>query len=137
MAIQTIYVQRHDDPEATVLFARLKRHEDRLQGLFIERVYRLEGEFNPENLLPLFINPVFETCSTMSRLDPTAGPIVEIGYRPAVTDPETPSILTAAHDLGQKGLVWARMAHRYQFIGLSEDEALRLAHEWLCNPVVQ
>ena len=121
MGIQTIYVRRGDDPEEAALLARL-RHQGftRLSGLVIERVYRLEGEFDPAALRPLFVNPVFETDAAASGLDPAHGPIVEIGYRRAVTDPETPSILSGAWALGQDGLVWARLALRYQFGGVDD-----------------
>jgi len=138
MGIQTIYVQRADDPGASVLLARL-RHQgyQGLNGLAIERAYRLEGDFDLAALLPLFVNPVFETHAAVSRLDPQAGPIVEVGYCRAVTDPETSSILSAAWALGQEGLSWARLALRYQFQGLSAEEAMALAADSLYNQVVQ
>ena len=54
MGIQTIFVQRADDPEAAVLLARLRHQGHRnLAGLTIERVYRLEGEFDLPASAPL------------------------------------------------------------------------------------
>ncbi len=138
MPIHTVFVNRADDPEAATLLARL-RHQGHtgLEGLVIERAYHLEGQVDPEPLLPLFVNPVFESFSPESVLDPAAGPIVEIGYQKAVTDPETPSILDGARALGQGSLEWARLAHRYQFRGISAAEARRIAEDVLYNPVVQ
>jgi catalase (peroxidase I) len=51
--------------------------------------------------MPLIINPLYQVPAETSQLDPQHGPIVEIAYRPAVTDPETPSILAGAHALGK------------------------------------
>ena len=60
MPIHAIFVNRPDDPEATTLLAQLRRRgHARLEGITIERVYRLEGELDPEALQPLFVNPVF------------------------------------------------------------------------------
>lgn len=142
MSIVTFYVTRTDDPEASTLLHRL-RHQgfQRLSGVSIERVYRLEyaseQDIDLPAILPLLVSPVFESGSTESRLDPAAGPIVEVGYRAAVTDPETPSILDGARALGQEGLVWARLALRYQLEGVTESEAREIARAALCNPVVQ
>lgn len=142
MPIVTFYVTRPDDPEASTLFRRLVHQGyDRLQGVSLERVYRLEyaseRDIDLDALLPLLVNPVFESGATTSRLDPAAGPIVEIGYRMAVTDPETPSILDGARALGQEGLIWARLALRYQLHGVDDCQAREIARAALFNPVVQ
>src|SRR5512140_3733452 len=151
MPVVSVYVQRRDDPEAAALEARLRRHgHSHLKSVEIERVYRLEydpgfaslaqatrGGVSVDALRPLLANPVFETLSLESRLDSARGPVVEVGYRPAVTDPETPSILEGVRALGQGGIVWARLALRYQLAGVGEDEARRIAREALYNPVVQ
>ncbi|HPO71706.1 MAG TPA: hypothetical protein PLJ31_03005, partial [Armatimonadota bacterium] len=61
MPIHSIFVNRADDPEAVTLLARLRAQgHTRLEGLTIERVYRLEGDVDPQSLMPLFVNPVFE-----------------------------------------------------------------------------
>ena len=141
MPVTAIFVARAEDPEAMTLQRRLVAvgHAG-LRQVTIERVYRLEsddGAVDVAALMPLFVNPSFESAMRASALDPAAGPIVEIGYRPAVTDPETPSILAGAHALGQTGVVWARLAHRYQFVGLTPAEASAIARENLYNPIVQ
>src|SRR5438094_607532 len=94
MAIHSVYTLSQDDPEARSWLAFLRRHgQPSLVNLLIERVFWLEGEIKVERLLPLIVNPLYQTSSERSQLDPARGPIVEIAYRPAVTDPETPSIL--------------------------------------------
>ena len=87
--------------------------------------------------MPLLTNPLYQSAAETSQLDPTHGPIVEIAYRPAVTDPETPSILAGAHALGESGLVFARLSRRYQLCGLDEAEARTLAARFLYNKIVE
>ncbi|MGH9452129.1 MAG: AIR synthase-related protein [Terriglobia bacterium] len=138
MSIHSIYIQSRDDAEARSWLAFFRRHSrPELRELVIERVYRLEGTVAPEKLLPLFANPVYQTGSGESRLDPGRGPVVEIGYRIAVTDPETTSILAAARALGEGGLEFARLSKRYQFCGISEIDARSLTERFLFNKVVQ
>ncbi len=138
MAIRSIYTISQDDPEARnwLNFFESVRYS-RLTNVNIERVVWLEGDFDLKRLMPLFINPLYQTPAEASQLDPEDGPIVEIAYRPAVTDPETPSILAGAHALGEDGLQFARLSRRYQFSGLDEKEAKALAARFLYNKVVE
>ena len=110
MTIQAVYTLSKDDPEARNWLSFFHRHGYAwLKQLIIERVYWLEGEAEVGNLLPLFVNPLYQVASDRSQLNPGDGPVLEIAYRPAVTDPETPSILEAARALGEaRGLHAAR-----------------------------
>jgi len=137
MALACIYIQYKEDPEADNLLARLKGLGYRLEGLRIERVIRLEGDCDPQALIPLFVNPLYQIYSYHSRLTEADGPIIEIGYQRAVTDPETPSIFDGAKALGVQGLEWARLSLRYQFLGATPDEARRIVDDNLYNPIVQ
>ncbi len=138
MAIRSIYTLSQDDPEARNWLSFFhRRGYARLTGVKIERVVWLEGTFNLELLMPLLINPLYEIPSETSQLHPQEGPIVEIAYRPAVTDPETPSILAGAHALGEGGLQFARLSRRYQFCGLDEAETKTLAARFLYNKIVE
>ena len=138
MAVHTLYTLASDDAEARSWLAFFRRHGcTALTGLVIERVFWLEGSIRVEPLLPLLVNPLYQTAAERSQLDPARGPIVEIAYRPAVTDPETPSILAGARALGESGLDFARLSRRYQFVGLSEMEARRIAARFLYNQVVE
>lgn len=87
--------------------------------------------------MPLLINPLFQQSSFASTLKSEKGPVLEIGYRPAVTDPETPSILEGAHALGETGLEFARLARRFQFVGLTVAEARSAAERFLFNKIVE
>jgi phosphoribosylformylglycinamidine synthase len=127
-----------DDPEARNWLAFFRRHGCAgLSNLIIERVFWLEGKIQLSRLLPLLVNPLYQIPAESSQLDPAHGPIVEIMYRPAVTDPETPSILAGARALGENGLEFARLSRRYQFVGLEESEARRVAARFLYNKVVE
>ncbi len=138
MAIQAVYTVSHDDPEARNWLGFLQQHGfSRLTNVRMERVVWLEGRFNLERLLPLFVNPLYQVAAESSQLDPRQGPIVEVAYRPAVTDPETPSILSGAQAMGEDGLQFARLSRRYQFWGLEEGEARSVAARFLYNKIVE
>ncbi len=132
MPIQSLYVLSEDDPEARGWLSFFRRHGyDRLTSFSIERVVWLEGRVDVSKLMPLLVNPLYQTASDRTQLDPARGPIIEIAYRPAVTDPETPSILEAARALGEDSLEFARLGRRYQFFGLENDVAQKLAARFL------
>lgn len=138
MAIHSVYTLWKDDPEARNWLAFFRRHgHSRLNHLVIERVYWLEGDLDVQKLMPLLVNPLYQTGSENSQLDSREGPIVEIAYRPAVTDPETPSILAGARALGEDGLEFARLSKRYQFVGLDAGEARKIAARFLYNQIVE
>jgi len=138
MSIYAIYTVSQDDAEARNWLGFLRRHGyASLVDLAIERVLWLEGPVEVQALLPLLANPLYQSASERSMLEPDRGPIIEIAYRPAVTDPETPSILTGARALGQPGLEFARLSRRYQFIGLDASQANEAASRFLFNPIVQ
>ncbi len=138
MSIHSIYTLAKDDPEARswLSFFHLRGYPQ-LKNLVIERVFWLEGSVDLERLMPLLVNPLYQVAAQCSQLDPGLGPIVEIAYRPAVTDPETPSILAGARALGEVGLEFARLSRRYLFCGLDESEARGIAARFLYNHVVE
>src|SRR5215472_15432744 len=138
MAISSIYIISRDDADARnwLRFLRRQGYAD-LSGLVIERVFWLEGTVDTASLVPLVANPLYQRAAAHSMLDPSAGPIVEIAYRPAVTDPETPSIMVGARALGENGLEFARLSRRYQFTGFTVPQAHEAAARFLYNPVVE
>lgn len=138
MSIRTVFTRSEDDADARQWLAFLRRHgHPELANLVIERVFWLEGKIRLETLLGMLVNPLHQRYSEHSLLDPAQGPIVEIAYRPAVTDPETPSILAGARALGEKGLEFARLSKRYQFAGVQEEDARKIAGRFLYNRLVE
>ncbi|HEV2350206.1 MAG TPA: AIR synthase-related protein [Terriglobia bacterium] len=138
MPIHSVYTLSKDDAEARSWHSFFRRHGySELSNLIIERVYWLEGNIEVEKLLPLLANPLYQQTSSRTQLKPEMGPVVEIAYRPAVTDPETPSILAGARALGEDGLEFARLSKRYQFVGLEEAGARKIAARFLYNKIVE
>ncbi len=138
MSIHGVYTLSKDDAEARNWLAFFHRHGfSQLTNLVIERVFWLEGNVDVNRLLTLLVNPLYQTHAQHSQLDSARGPIVEIAYRPAVTDPETPSILAGARALGEDGLEFARLSKRYQFVGLEAEQAQKIAARFLYNKVVE
>jgi len=139
--ITTIYVIRTaENPKAVWLLNRL-HHESftGIENITIETVYRLEG-VTPDQartLAPLFHNPAAENMGFSSMLGAGSGPVIEIGYQRAVTDPELPSVIRGASALGVDDLQWVRISHRYQFTGISGETAQQIAARFLYNPQVQ
>ncbi len=139
--ISTLYTQRgKDDPEAHILLRRLQSEGFlNLRNLFIEKVFRLEGIDQQQalRLTPLLCHPMTENISPQSALKRENGPILEVGYQRAVTDPELFSILRSARSLGVEDLIWVRIAHRYQFQGIDHETAEQIVTRYLYNPQVQ
>jgi len=139
--ISIVYVHRiKDDPEAEVLCHHFQAEGyNSLQSLVIERVFRFEGidEKTALRLQPLICHPQTEELTVHSTLEENKDPVFEVGYQRAVTDPELPSILRGAEDLGIRGLEWVRIAHRYQFQGINAVQAEEIVRRYLHNPQVQ
>lgn len=139
--ISTLFIRRTgDDPQAKILLNRLQAEgNNQLKNLTIEKVVRLEGidEKQAKKLDRLFCHPISETLTSHSTLHESEGPIFEVGYQRAVTDPELPSVLRSSHAMGIKELEWVRIAYRYQFQGLDSDQARKLVEHYLFNPQVQ
>ncbi len=139
--ISLVYIRRiSDNPEADILLKRL--HSEgfyNLRKVNIEKVYRLEGITGKQTFLlkPLLCHSFAETMSESSALRDEDGPIFEVGYQRAVTDPELPSVLHGAAALGINELEWVRIAHRYQFVGIDRKTAEMIVKRYLYNPQVQ
>ncbi|MCK5148258.1 hypothetical protein KAR48_15990 [bacterium] len=139
--ISTVYVRRTgDDPIARHMLIRFQKEgAEALTEVIMERVFRLEGITSEEafKLKPLLSHATTEDFTSKSHLIDTDGPVFEVGYQRAVTDPELPSLLRGARALGIDNLIWARLAHRYQFIGIDSAQAQQLVERHLYNPQVQ
>ncbi|MBI2607505.1 MAG: hypothetical protein HYW51_01645 [Candidatus Doudnabacteria bacterium] len=142
MPILTLFKTRTvDDPIAKRLHAAALASWPSLRSVNIEVVIRCEGpELSIADLARigiLFANPVIETAFSSSRLDLSRGPVIEVAYKRAMTDPEMPTALHAFQAVGVQGVTWVRLAHRYQFSGVDEIAAREIAARHLYNPEVQ
>ncbi len=104
------------------------------------KVYRIEG-VSPEQAThlaqELLADPVAERWTLNQPLLLDAERCVEVGYRPAVMNPEAASMVKAASDLGIPVLA-ADSSREYAFYGrLSEDELQLILRRLLVNPTVE
>lgn len=132
--------RKGQDPAADILLGQLRQRGYRaLTGLRIERVIRMEGIENKSasKLRRLFANSVIEGFGGNTALLPEDGPIVEVSYKRAITDPEFESIATAAAASKIKGLRWVRLSLRYQFQGIDQETAEEIVMRYLRNATVQ
>lgn len=133
------------DPEAVQLLERLRRAGYPLSGLRIERVVRVEAPGRSREeiaaLLPVLASPLTTDVrhhSMLGPLGPDLGTVCEVSYKRAMTDPEMPSFLHAAEAAGVDGIVWMRLATRYQFAGYDTGAiAEEIVARHLLNPQVQ
>jgi phosphoribosylformylglycinamidine (FGAM) synthase-like enzyme/phosphoribosylformylglycinamidine (FGAM) synthase PurS component len=127
------------DPQASKLLAQLRQAGYEIDDLKLEQVLRVEG---PEaeslaRLMPIFWNGVVEVVDSNSMLSESAGPIREVSYQRAWTDPEMSSYIAAARSIGINDVSWVRLATRYQFLGVSEEIAEEITNRFFCNPQIQ
>ena len=137
MVIRAFYKTRiGHDPVAAHLLTQFQQQFPALTGLRIEQVLRVEKDnITPEDiakLKELFCYPGAENLTFESGLN-QSGPVKEVCYQRAWTDPEWPSIQHAAEALNLPGLEWARLAFRYQFVGVDEATAQRIVEQNLFN----
>lgn len=133
-------VRSGNDPTAAKLLSWLHQMGyQMIQKIVLEQVLRVEGATSEalRPLLPLFCNPVIETVAEETMLSLPNGPVREVAYRRAMTDPEMDSFMHAAKAIGIQGIVWVRLATRYQFVGASESVADEIISRYLCNEQVQ
>src|SRR3989338_7026731 len=138
--IQKIYkIRTGDDPRAAQLLRQLQRLGYPINGIRIEDVLRVEG-IGPEQarvLFKLFCNPVAEQVGDVTVLQKENGPVFEVCYQRAITDPELSSLYHATNALGVEGLQWGRLATRYQFSGVDTTTADEITRRFLFNSQVQ
>ena len=95
----------------------------------VDTVYRIQGDFDFERIRPLLANlqagqSIQETTGERPNRSKKYG-VVEIAYRPSVTDPETDSGLAAAELMGITGVEWIRVSRLYTVHGVNS----RIAEE--------
>ncbi|MFD3166581.1 phosphoribosylformylglycinamidine synthase subunit PurL [Herpetosiphon sp. NSE202] len=111
-----------------------------------ERLYLLAGDLSSEDVqrltLELLHDPVAHTA-TWQALDaelaaPKAGALVEIAFRPGVTDNEAETILVGARHIGINGLKQAKTLRRVYVSDVQDEAVLRqYAGEHLLNDLIE
>jgi phosphoribosylformylglycinamidine synthase II len=121
---------------------------DQVRSVQVSDLYFLRGNLSPADLErlanELLADPVVEGyhCQAISSPPPAGGTegehIVEVGFRPGVTDPVAENLLHRAHLLGIGSVEAVSTGTRYTFEGdFSTDDLHRIAREALCNDVIQ
>ncbi|MCX6810025.1 MAG: AIR synthase-related protein [Candidatus Berkelbacteria bacterium] len=108
----------------------------------LDTVYRVQGDFDFKKLRPLLVNPqAGQSCTDItgkrSNQSKKRG-VVEIAYRPSVTDPETKSGLQAAQLMGISGVEWIRVSQLYTIYGVDNETAEKVltSSQLYFNPAV-
>lgn len=121
-----------------------------LKSIQVQHLYFIEGQLSQEDLqqlaLKLLSDPVTQTSSWIELPSPLSKPeddsvIVEVAFRPGVTDPVAEQLVRAAHELNLNGV--HRAATGQRFI-LCFDESVdrisisqSIAKSLLANNVIQ
>lgn len=90
----------------------------------VDTVFRVQGHFAPNDLMPLLCNPQAGQSVVAFKDRPPQSGVVEIAYRPSVTDPETVSGLSAAKLMGVAGVEWIRKSQHYTIQGPGVDDEI-------------
>lgn len=136
---------QHDPRSAGLLAdARALRFND-LRRIECQDLYFVEGQLSQDEMqrlaLTLLTDPVTQSVEAAeagpsnSRIPGTV--IVEVAYRPGVTDPVAGEIVRAAHELGFSGVHRAATGFRYLIEGGNNVAGHRLAQRLLANAVIQ
>lgn len=142
MAINEIHVSRKDgmgDPRGQDVSAEAHRVLGIDTEVVTTTVYLVEGvSIHEVNLLAnsAFIDPVVEEGAIDPVPSVSQNPTVEVAYRREVTDPIAGTIQKVADDL-EIPLDAARVATRYEFKGVTTDQARQIADRLLVNRTVQ
>jgi phosphoribosylformylglycinamidine synthase len=134
------------DPRSAGLFAdaRALRFND-LRRIECQDLYFVEGQLSQDELqrlaLTLLTDPVTQSVEATELPHPTprkpGSVIVEVAFRPGVTDPVAGEIVRAARELGFRGVQRAATGFRYIVEGGNEVAGHRLAQRLLANAVIQ
>ncbi len=143
MAIHEVHVSRKKefgDPRGEDVAAEAKRVLGIDTTVKTTRIYRFEGP-NESQVRTLadkaFADPIVETGIIDPDVTRIGGsPNIEVAYRPEVTDPVSGSVKKVGMDLGIP-IDEAKVSTRYEFEGISQDEADQIAQKILINQTVQ
>ena len=102
------------------------------------QLYRLEGDISARDrdriTRDLLCDPIIQECEERKA---QKFMVVDIWYKPGVTDVVGESVLKGIHDLNIKGIAQVRTGMRYALEGINRREvAEKIAMALLVNPLV-
>ncbi|MEO0483350.1 MAG: phosphoribosylformylglycinamidine synthase subunit PurS [Planctomycetota bacterium] len=106
------------------------------------RVYLIEADLTPEQTerlaTALLADPIIELPAIGVSPTPTGQAMIEVHPLPGIMDPAAQSVANAAAELlGLEAPPSASTGWRYEFEGVSDEDARAIAHRLLANTVVQ
>ncbi|MCX7682078.1 MAG: phosphoribosylformylglycinamidine synthase subunit PurL, partial [Anaerolineae bacterium] len=131
------------EPTGSVLHEITQLGITGIRQVRVSTLYFVRGELSPAELerlvTELLADPVVETYYIGPPQPAEEGTaVIEVGFRPGVTDPVAAHLLRRAQLLGIGTVEATATGARYLFEGeLSTDELHRIAREVLCNDVIQ
>lgn len=112
-----------------------------LTHLECQDIYFIEGRLSQEECeqlaLRLLSDPVTQSVLFGSPPSSLDSAVVEVAFRPGVTDPVAEQIVRAAHELGFAGVQRAATGLRFLVDGLHGPQVDKLAKQLLANNVIQ
>ncbi len=141
-AVHRIEVRPNDphDPRAAQILRLAESAGVHAAGVRVARVYLIEGELTAEDAQRLasglLANPVSETAVLGAEPPHADTQIVEVHPLPGVMDPPAQTVADAAEELLAIDNITASTGWRYDFKGLTREQAERLKNSALANPVV-
>ncbi len=117
-----------------------------LRCITIRNLYFIEGQLSEETCRRLALNlltdPVTQAVSWDEMPAPPIPPepdsvMLEVSFRPGITDPVAEQIVRAAHELGLDGVHRAATGSRFDVEGLNVKQVEKLAKALLANSVIQ
>ncbi len=115
---------------------------EHVSNVRVSDLYFLRGRLTPDDVeriaRELLADPVVEKYAHQPTSQPTNQHIIEVGFRPGVTDPIAAHLLRRVRLLGIGAVEAAATGTRYVFEGdLSVATLDTIAREVLCNDVIQ
>ncbi len=136
---------QHDPRSAGLLADALALRFNDLRRIECQDLYFVEGQLSQDELQRLALTLLTDTVTQFAEWAELPHPtppdpstvMVEVAFRPGVTDPVAGEIVRAAHELGFKGVQRAATGFRYLIDGGDRATADRLAQRLLANAVIQ
>lgn len=142
MAIHEVHVKRKpdvNDPRGEDISAEAARTLGINTSVRTTNVFRVEGITLSETIIlsqKAFVDPIVEVGQINPDTKISSNPVIEIAYRPQVSEPVSGTIRKVAADLNIP-LEAARVAVRYEFDGITQQQADQIAKRLLVNENVQ
>ena len=142
MAIHEVHVKRKpnvNDPRGEDVAAEAARTLGINTHVRTTNIFRVEGTSLSETTIlsqKAFVDPIVEVGEINPDAKISSNPVIEVAYRPQVSEPVSGTIHKVAEDL-KIPLDAARLAIQYEFEGINQEQAGQIVKRLLVNESVQ